>query len=160
MQSQLDYCNSVIHSLPWSRLQLLQSVLNSAASLIRGLGRFDHITPVLIDLHWLPYTQRISYKICLPMFRCLKGLAPAYFSVGTATIPGRSSLRSAVRGDLVVPGHRTEWGSRSFAITGPKCWNELPVGIRDLPVGIRDLSVGPEIFARHLKPHLFQSWFF
>ena len=54
VHSWLDYCNSVLHSLPRSRLQLLQSVLNSAAPLIRGLGRFDHITPVLIDLHWLP----------------------------------------------------------------------------------------------------------
>ena len=53
VHSRLDYCYSVLHSLPWSRLQLLQSVLNSAARLIRGLGRFDHIAPVLIDLHWL-----------------------------------------------------------------------------------------------------------
>ena len=29
---------------------------------------------------------------------------------------GRAGLRSAARGDLVVPGHRTEWGSRSFAV--------------------------------------------
>ena len=107
VHSRLDYCNSVFHSLPWSRLQLLQSVLNSAARLIRGLGRFDHITPVLIDLHWLPYPQRISYKICLLMFKCLKGLAPAYLSdlcVGTAAVVDRFGLRSAARGDLVVPG--------------------------------------------------------
>ena len=126
------YCNSVLHSLPWSRLQLLQSVLNSAARLIRGLGRFDHITPVLIDLHWLPFPQRISYKICLLMFNCLKGLAPAYLSdlcVGTAAVVGRAGLRSAARGDLVVPGHRTEWGSRSFDVAGPRCWNKLPVGL-------------------------------
>ena len=98
VHSRLDYCNSVLHSLPRSRLQLLQSVLNSAARLIRGLGRFDHITPVLIDLHWLPYPQRISYKICLLMFKCLKGLAPAYLSdlcVGTAAVVGHSGLRSA-----------------------------------------------------------------
>ena len=69
---------SVLHSLPWSRLQLLQSVLNSAVQLIRGLGQFDLITPVLsvlIDLHWLWYPQHISYKICLLMFKF--GLAPA-----------------------------------------------------------------------------------
>ena len=59
------------------------------------------------------------------MFKCLKGLAPAYLSdlcVGSSAVPGRSGLRSAVRGDLVVPGHRTEWGSRYFAVAGPKCW--------------------------------------
>ena len=44
----------------------------------------------------------------------------------------RSGLRSAVRGDLVVMGHRTEWGSRSFTVAGPKCWNKLMVGLRDL----------------------------
>ena len=57
VHSRLDYCNSVLHSLLWSQLQLLQSVLNSAARLIRSLGRFDHITPVHIDSHWLPYPQ-------------------------------------------------------------------------------------------------------
>ena len=76
VQSRLDYCNSVPYSLPWSRLQLLQSVLNSAARLIRGLKRFDHISPVLIELHWLPYPQRVKYKVCMLMFKCLKGLAP------------------------------------------------------------------------------------
>ena len=142
--------------LPWSRLQLLQSVLNSAAHLVRGLGRFDHIVPVLIDLHWLPYPQRIFYKICLLMFKCLKGLVPVYLAdlcVGTAALPGRSGLRSAVLGDLVVPRHRIEWGSRSFAVAGPKCWNRLPVELRDL-------SIGPETFARHLKTHLFRAVFF
>ena len=95
----------LFHSMPLSRLQLLQSVLNSAARLIRGLGRFDHITPVLIDSHWLPFPQRISYKICLLLFKCLKGLAPAYLSdlcAGTAVVVDRSGLRSAARGDLVV----------------------------------------------------------
>ena len=82
-------------------------------------------------------------------------MAPAYLSdlcVGTAAVVGRSGLRSAARGDLVVPGHRTEWGSRSFAVAGPICWNKLPVGLRDL-------SVGPETFARHLKTHLFRVGF-
>ena len=49
-------------------------------------------------------------------------------------------------------GHRTEWGSRSFAVAGPKCWNKLPVGLRDL-------LVGPETFARRLKTHLFRVGF-
>ena len=91
MHSRLDYCNSVLHSLPWSRLQLLQSVLNSGAPLICGPWRFDHIAPVLIDLHWPPFPLRISYKICFLMFKCLKGLAPPYLSdlcVGTAAVVG------------------------------------------------------------------------
>ena len=47
--------------------------------------------------------------------------------VGTAAVVGGSGLRTATRGDLVVPGHRTEWGSRSFAAAGPICWNKFPL---------------------------------
>ena len=45
--------------------------------------------------------------------------------VGTAAVVGRSGLRSAARGDRVVPGHRTEWGSRSFAVAGPKMLEQI-----------------------------------
>ena len=80
------------------------------------------------------------------MFKCLKGFAPTYLSdlcVGTAVIVGRSCLISAARVDFDLPGHRTEWGSRSFAVVSPKCWNKLPVGLRDL-------SVGPATFASNI----------
>ena len=96
------------------------------------------------------------YKICLLMFECLKGLVPAYLSdlcVGTAAVPGRSGLRSAARGDLVVPGHRTEWGSRSFAVPGSKCWNKLRLDLEICWLVLRLL------FARHLKTNLFTAGF-
>ena len=44
------------------------------------------------------------------------------------------------------------WTIVIVLFTGPKCWNKLPVGLRDL-------SVGPETFARHLKTHLFRAGF-
>ena len=77
VHSRLNYCNSVLAHLPWSIVQL-QSVLNSAACLVFGLKPFDHITSALMDLHWLPYPQRITYKLI--MFKCLRGSAPAYFA--------------------------------------------------------------------------------
>ena len=43
-------------------------MLSSAARLIFGLKRFDHITPVLMELHWLPNPQRITYKLCMIKF--------------------------------------------------------------------------------------------
>ena len=75
VHSRLDYCKSVLARLPWSLVQQLQSVLNSAARLIFGLKRFDHITPALMNLHWLPYPQRITYKLWRIMFKCLRGSA-------------------------------------------------------------------------------------
>ena len=50
-----------------------------------------------------------------------------------ADVSGRRSLRSAARGDLVIPRTRTlGYGSRMFAVSGPSFWNSLPLGLRDI----------------------------
>ena len=102
-------------------------------------------------LHWLPYPQRITYKLCMIMFKCFRGSAPAYladYCTSTSLVPGRSALRSAAHGDIVVPSHRTDWGLRSFAVADPSSWNASPVGLRSS-------SFGLDTFAKHLKTHLF-----
>ena len=74
-----------------SRLQYVQ---NCAARLIRGARKFDHVTPLLIDLHWLPMTYRPMFKILLTVFKILQGRAPHYLTeLITIYNPGRS-LRS------------------------------------------------------------------
>jgi len=57
IMSQLDYCNSVLAGLPTSTLQPLQRVQNAAARLVFRLSRSDHVTPTLINLHWLPVSH-------------------------------------------------------------------------------------------------------
>ena len=86
VHSRLDYCNSVLVRLPWSLVQQLQPVLNSAARLIFGLKRFDHITPALMDLHWLSYPQRITYKLCMIMLKCLCGFWPCFILLTMALV--------------------------------------------------------------------------
>ena len=64
IMSRLDYCNSVLAALPTSMLQPLQRVQNAAARLVFGSSRSDHVTPTLIQLHWLPVSYRIKFKLC------------------------------------------------------------------------------------------------
>ena len=52
--TRLDYHNSLYHELPAYQLKKLQLVFNRAARLIVGISPRERITPVLIDLHWLP----------------------------------------------------------------------------------------------------------
>ena len=42
---------------------------NAAARLLMSCKKYDHITPVLINLHWLPVRYRINFKILLLTFK-------------------------------------------------------------------------------------------
>ena len=78
--SRIDYCNSVLYGVAKGKVQLLQMVLNAAARLVVGTGKFSHVTPILHDvLHWLPVQHRISYKIAILARNCIHGIGPAYF---------------------------------------------------------------------------------
>ena len=67
VHSRLDYCNSLFHGVSKNEIAALQSVQNRAARIV-GAGRFEHISPVLCDLHWLPVRKRIDLKF---VFWCL-----------------------------------------------------------------------------------------
>ena len=41
---------------------------------------FVNITPVLLQLHWLPVSFRINFKILLLTFKAIHGLAPSYIN--------------------------------------------------------------------------------
>ncbi len=133
--TRLDYCNSILSGITKTQLNKLQSVLNAAARLVTKLRKFDHITPTLRDdLHWLPIKQRIDFKVGVIAYRCMCGIAPEYLTDMFTPVTndlGRRHLRSAARGDVVVPRTRTKTlGPRSFAVYGPVIWNHLPSSIR------------------------------
>ena len=92
-----------------SMLAPLQRVLNAAVRLVHDLGPREHVTPVMYELHWLPIAERIKFKLCLLVFHAVNGRAPSYLTelvTPVAKIPGRASLCSAGRHDLVVPRSR------------------------------------------------------
>ena len=81
ISSRLDYCNALLYGLPKYLVDRLQHVQNSAARVVTFTGKFDHITPVLIDLHWLPVYYRVIFKLLLLSYKALNGLAPCYLEI-------------------------------------------------------------------------------
>ena len=69
--SHIDYCNSLLYGLPQYQYNRLQRVLNAAARMVCLVPKFDHITPVLKRLHWLPVRYRVMFKILLLMYKAL-----------------------------------------------------------------------------------------
>ena len=60
---KLDLC--YFYGLPKHLLNRLRSIQNTAARIVTLSKRFDHITPIMFKLHWLPLNYRILFKILL-----------------------------------------------------------------------------------------------
>jgi hypothetical protein len=75
VHSRLDNCNVILAGLPSCDMRRLQLVLNLLIRLVTGARKYDHVTPLLRDHHWLPIAERVEYKLCTLVFRCLQGKA-------------------------------------------------------------------------------------
>ena len=152
--SRIDYCNGVLYGVAKGEVQRLQMILNAAARLVVGTGKFSHVTPILRDvLHWFPVQHRISYKIAILARDCIHGIGPAYFGDVCAPVtaaPGRTNLRSATRGDLLIPRTRTKLGERSFRISAPTVWNSLPYSLKHS-------ATSREHFRKRTETYLFRK---
>jgi len=61
-------------------LMKLQTVQNAAAHIVTGTRKFDHITSMLHQLHWLLVWQRIAFKLAMITFKFLHSLALYYLA--------------------------------------------------------------------------------
>ena len=149
--SRLDYGSAALAGLPACLLNRLQSVLNAAARLVHSARKFDHVTPLLQDLHWLRMPQRIHYRLAVLTYRCVHGLAPPYLAEElrrAAEVGSRRHLRSASTNALVVPPtRRSTIGDRAFPVAASRVWNSLPADVTS--------STSLSVFKRQLKTALF-----
>ena len=128
---RIDYCNSLLYGQPKCILRRLQSVLNSAARLIHLTSRHEHITPLLIQLHWLPIEHRITFKIAVITFKALHGAAPNYITDLTKPYISGRLLRSSNQLLLSTPKFNLKtYGGRSFTTATPSVWDTLPLELR------------------------------
>ena len=132
----------------------LQRVQNCAARIVTRRSRFDHISPVLKDLHWLPVHRRVQFKTLLYTYKAVHKQAPGYLSdMISVRVPTRA-LRSASTIVLAVPSRtetKTKFGERHFKYSSSTLWNDLPIEIRNAP----SLAIFKTLLKRHLFLHSF-----
>ena len=105
--SRVDYCNCLLAGATKASLDKLQRIMNAAARVVSDTHKFD---PGLTgmrrnDLHWLDVPERVTFRLCVMVYKCLHDMASPYLSElcrQTRNIEGRRQLRSATRGDLDV----------------------------------------------------------
>ncbi len=107
-------------------------VQNAAARVLTRTRKYDHITPVLLILHWLSIKHRIDFTILLITYKTLNGLAPQYLSKLLSHYSPPHLLRSQKSGNLILPRiSKSTAGGRSFSYLAPKLWNNLPNTVRE-----------------------------
>ena len=146
VMSRLDYCNALLIGIQQDLIAKLQRLQNSAARIVSRTRKYEHITPVLIKLHWLPIKFRIQFKVLLLVYKALNGLAPKYIKELLVPYKPRRHLRSEAKGLLDEPRTRIKFGDRAFSISAPRLWNALPQHLKD--------STSCQAFKKCLKTHL------
>ena len=90
---RLDYCNGTLVDLPRCELNRLQAVQNAAVRLVAGASRFDHVTPLLRERHWLPVHLRVTYKLAVMVFKSLAATTADYLTAFTHPLESAMTLR-------------------------------------------------------------------
>ena len=132
-------------------MKRLQNVQNTAARIVCRIGKYERITPVLVDLHWLPVHYRIVFKILLLVYKSINGMSPGYLSDLLQFCKSSRSLRSV--SDELLSLQRTAtktYDDRAFTIFAPRLWNTLPFDIRK--------SSCVSAFKKSLKTYLFSKF--
>ncbi len=140
----VNFCNIYSQTTPWeehtpsrhppSMVTDIKIILdpplvqNQVAKIIYWKRKYEHVTPLLRSLHWLPVDKRIKFKIILFTYKCLHGMAPVYLSDLLTYHQSKRSLRSSDDTTLLTiqKSRLATYGYRAFVVIAPRLWNKLP----------------------------------
>ena len=106
---------------------------NFACRIITNIVKFDHISPGLRELNWLPVMEQLFFREAIMMYKCVNELSPNYLSdlfIKRTDIHQRDTRTS--NESLQIPLYKTCAGQRSFLYRGVTIWNNLHIKYKKL----------------------------
>ena len=77
--SKLYYCLSIWLNTSASNIRKLQGVQNFVARIVSGTRKFDHVSPALKNLRWIPVKSHLCLRETILTFKSMPGQVPDYF---------------------------------------------------------------------------------
>ncbi|XP_065665526.1 uncharacterized protein LOC136086953 [Hydra vulgaris] len=151
VNSQLDYCKSLLFGTYQKNIKKLQRIQNSLSRIIFHSPIYLNSEILLKFLHLLPINQRIIYKISFITYKILLSKSPAYLFELLEVRTSKQNTRSLDSCQLTRRQQKTSLGPNSFCMTAPRIWNGLSMNTRN--------STSLETFKKRQKYELFINIF-
>ena len=106
-------------------IRKLQVVQNFACRIVSGARKYDHVTPHLKSLSWLPVKDQLYYRQAIMAFKCISGHAPNYLTSQFITREHVTKRTTRSGQKLNIPLFETASGQRTFYYRTIGLWNNL-----------------------------------
>ena len=119
------YCSTVWPNTSPKNIQKLQLIQNFACKIICGARKYDHVTPLLDELNWLPVSKMLKFRDAVIAYKCANNLAPEYLC---ANFKKRSSVHNRTTHNnekFEIPLSRSATGQQTFAYRAVSLLNTL-----------------------------------
>ena len=144
------YCSSVWANTTDTNIKRLQGIQNYAARIVCNIRKYDHVSPALKSLKWIPVKSHLYLRDAVMAFKCMTGLSPNYLSnkfISRGSISGRATRNSQ---KLNIPLCKSATGQRSFYYRIVSIWNTISPTLK--------LSQCVSSFKRYLKLDLLKEF--
>ena len=123
-----DYCSAVWDGCGKTNRDYLDKLQRRAVRIIEGRKIQHH--EINLTLSWPSLESRRKYQICLPIFKCLNGLAAAYLLHDFNYSRDIHAYNTRNKDLIRLPLAKTTKYQTSFRYNGAKAWNDLPYKLR------------------------------
>ena len=125
-----DYCDVIYNDMSAELSRKIQRLHNTCVRFVFNLKYYDHITPYLHKLGWLPLHLKRELHILCRTYSILRTETPDYLFAKYTYL---SAHGRNTRGEnlLLIPKHHTVMYEKSFLTSSTKLWNNIPARVRD-----------------------------